>query len=98
VIDSGILRGAKLPTNPYEQEHADMVASILGKGPYLNEAMTVAETTMTCIMGREAAYSGLKITWDMIMNSQEDLLPKNFDMKASFPVRPLPVPGVYKFV
>jgi predicted dehydrogenase len=98
VIDSAALRGAKLPTNPYEQEHADMVASILGKGPYINEAMAVAESTMTCIMGREAAYSGLKITWEMIMNSQEDLLPKNFDMRASFPVPPLPVPGVYRFV
>jgi predicted dehydrogenase len=98
VIDSGELRGAKLPVNPYEQEHADMVASILGKGPYINEAMTVAESTMTCIMGREAAYSGQKITWDMIMNSQEDLMPKNFDYKASFPVPPLPVPGKYKFI
>ena len=98
VIDSGDLRGARLARNPYEQEHADMVASILGKGPYINESMAVAETTMTCIMGREAAYSGLKITWDMIMNSQLDLLPKNFDYKATHPVTPLPVPGKYKFV
>src|ERR1051325_4462206 len=93
VIDSGELRGARLPVNPYEQEHADMVASILGKGPYINEAMEVANSTMTCIMGREAAYSGLKITWDMIMKSQLDILPKTFDYKASFPVPPLPVPG-----
>ena len=49
-------------------------------------------------MGREAAYSGQKITWDMIMNSKQDLMPKNFDYKAGFPVTPLPVPGVYKFV
>src|SRR5215471_646700 len=84
--------------NPYVQEHTDMMSSILGKGPYINEAMTVAESTMTCIMGREAAYSGMKITWDMIMNSKQDLLPKTFDMKASFPPTPLPVPGVYKFV
>jgi myo-inositol 2-dehydrogenase/D-chiro-inositol 1-dehydrogenase len=60
--------------------------------------MAVAESTMTCIMGREAAYSGMKITWDMIMNSQQDLLPKNFDYKAGFPVPPLPAPGTYKFV
>jgi predicted dehydrogenase len=84
--------------NPYVQEHTDMMSSILGKGPYINEAMTVAESTMTCIMGREAAYSGMKITWDMIMNSKQDLLPKTFDMKASFPPTPLPAPGVYKFV
>ena len=47
-----------------------MMASILGKGPYINEAMAVAESTMTCLMGREAAYSGQKVTWDMMMNSQ----------------------------
>jgi predicted dehydrogenase len=97
MIDSASLRGAKLPFDPYVQEHIDMVNSILGKGPYRNEAMAIAESTMTCIMGREAAYSGLKITWDMIMNSQEDLLPKSFDYKDSLPVPPLPVPGQYKF-
>ena len=97
-IDSAALRGAKLPVNPYEQEHIDMVSSILGKGPYINEAMTVAESTMTCIMAREAAYSGIKITWDMMMNSQLDLLPKSFDYKDSIAVPPLPVPGQYKFV
>ena len=98
VIDSAALRGARLPFDPYVQEHIDMVNSILGKGPYLNEAMAVAESTMTCIMAREAAYSGRKITWDMIMNSQQDLLPKNFDYKASVPVPPLPVPGKYEFL
>ena len=49
-------------------------------------------------MGRESAYSGQKITWDTMMNSQLDLLPKTFDEKGSLPVPPLPVPGVYKFV
>ena len=53
-----------------------MMNSILGNGPYINEAMAVAESTMTCLMGREAAYSGQKVTWDMMMNSQLDLLPK----------------------
>ena len=98
VVDSSELRGVRLPFDPYVQEHIDMVNSILGKGPYINEAQEVAESTMTCVMGREAAYSGLKITWDMIMNSKQDLMPKVFDYKASFPPTPLPVPGVYKFV
>lgn len=97
-IDSAALRGAKLPVNPYVQEHIDMINAILGKGPYINEAMAVAESTMTCIMAREAAYSGMKITWDMMMNSQQDLLPKSFDYKATVPVPPLPVPGQYRFV
>jgi predicted dehydrogenase len=84
--------------NPYVQEHIDMVKSILGAGPYINQAMTVAESTMTCIMARESAYSGLEITWDMIMNSQLDLTPKSFEYDAKVEVPPLPVPGVYKFI
>jgi predicted dehydrogenase len=98
VIDSGIPRPRTTDTDPYVQEHTDMVNSILGKGPYINEAMAVAESTMTCIMGREAAYSGQKVTWDMMMNSKLDLLPKSFDYKDKVPVTPLPVPGVYQFV
>jgi predicted dehydrogenase len=98
VIDSASLRNAQNAVDPYVQEHSDMMASILGKGPYINEATTVAESTMTCLMGREAAYSGQKVTWDMMMNSQLDILPKSFDYKDKVPVPPLPVPGIYKFV
>ncbi len=84
--------------NPYVQEHIDLVASILGKGPYLNQAMAVAESTMTCIMARESAYSGQELTWDQMMASQLDLMPKAFDYNAKVDVPPLPVPGVYKFI
>ena len=83
--------------NPYVQEHIDMVKSIRGQGPYINHGMAVAESTMTCIMARESAYSGQKITWDQMMNSQLDLFPKAFDYDLPMDVPPLPVPGVYKF-
>jgi predicted dehydrogenase len=84
--------------NPYVREHAAMVASIRGDGPHINHAMAVAESTMTCIMARESAYSGQRITWDMIMNSKQDLQPKAFDYDLKMEVPPLPVPGEYKFV
>ena len=84
--------------NPYEQEHLDLVKSILGEGPYQNQAMSVAESTLTCIMGRESAYSGLEITWDMAMASKQDLQPKAFDYALKMDVPPVPVPGIYKFV
>jgi len=84
--------------NPYVQEHIDMIRSITGAGPYINQGMAVAESTMTAIMGRESAYSGLKITWDMIMASKQDLQPKEFDYKSTMDPMPLPIPGVYKFV
>ena len=89
--------GANERTLPYVAEHTAMVASIRGDGPYVNDAMAVAESTMTCIMARESAYSGQRITWDQIMASQLDLMPKEFDNKQQMEVPPLPVPGTYKF-
>jgi hypothetical protein len=58
----------------------------------------VAESTMTAIMARESAYSGQQITWEQIMASQLDLMPKALDLNAKMGVPPLPVPGVYKFI
>ncbi len=92
------LGSVKKPLDNFVQEHMRMMRSIRGEGPYLNEGMVVAEGTMTAIMAREAAYSGLEITWDMIMNSQQDLQPKQFDYKRQMDVPPLPVPGQYKFI
>ena len=84
--------------NPYVHEHTNMLRSIRGDGPYINHAMAVAESTMTCIMARESAYSGEEITWDQIMASKLDLVPKAFDYDQKMEVPPLPVPGAYKFV
>ena len=84
--------------NPYVQEHINLVKSIRGDGPYVNEGNAVAEATMTCIMARESAYSGIEVTWDMIMNSKQDLQPKAFDYKLAMEAPPVPVPGQYKFV
>jgi len=92
------LATVKTSLDGFVQEHIRMMRSIRGDGPYLNEGMVVAEGTMTTIMAREAAYSGLEITWDMIMNSKQDLQPKQFDYKLKMDVPPLPVPGQYKFI
>ena len=79
--------------NPYVQEHMDLIASIRGTGPYYNEAVQVAESVMTAIMGRESAYTGKKLRWDEFMEVDLDLLPKNMSWDAKIPVRPIPVPG-----
>jgi predicted dehydrogenase len=84
--------------NSQVQEHIKLLKSIRGDGPYLNEGMFVAEATMSCIMARESAYSGQEITWEMIMNSRQDLQPKAFDYKLRMEPPPLPVPGQYKFI
>src|SRR5580658_949745 len=84
--------------NPYVQEHINMIRSIRGDGPYLNYSLPIAESTLTAIMARESAYSGQEITWDQIVNSQLDLMPKAFGYDVKMDTAPLPVPGAYKFV
>ena len=48
-------------------------------------------------MGRMAAYTGSVITWDMALNSQEDLSPRNYSW-GDLPTRPVPKPGTTKYV
>jgi myo-inositol 2-dehydrogenase / D-chiro-inositol 1-dehydrogenase len=54
--------------NPYVQEHMDLINAILKDTP-LNEAKQVADSTLTAVMGREAAYSGAGVEWDTVANS-----------------------------
>jgi hypothetical protein len=89
--------GPKPAEDPYVQEHIALVKSIRGQGPYINYGQAVAESTMTCIMARESAYSGQEITWEQMMASPLDLQPKAFDYDAKMDVTPLPVPGEYRF-
>src|SRR5437763_849481 len=78
-------------TNPYVQEHADLIASIRAGKP-LNEGRQVAETTLSAIMGREAAYTGKEITWDELLNAQQDLVPAEVKF-GPMPVPPVAMPG-----
>jgi len=94
---SGIDLGTK-GISAYVQEHINFVDSIQGRGPYINQSIPIAESTLTCIMGRESAYSGMAITWDQIMNSKQDLMPKEYGYEVKTDPTPLPVPGEYKFV
>jgi len=56
-------------TDAYVQEHIDLINAIV-KGTELNEAKQVTDSTLTAIMGREAAYSGAGVEWDAILNSK----------------------------
>ena len=67
-------------------------------GERIDTAAESVRSNLTSILGREAAYSGMEITWDMIMNSKQDLQPKEFGYKRKMDVPPRPVPGQYKFI
>jgi predicted dehydrogenase len=77
--------------NPYVQEHKDLIASIRSGNP-LNEAEQVAHSTLTAIMGREAAYTGQIIKWDEFINSPLDLTPPKYEF-GPLPEPPVAVPG-----
>lgn len=80
-------------TNPYIQEHADLIDSIRHeKG--INEAESCAKSTMVAILGRMAEYSGRDLTWDEAFQSDETLgLPDDEYKLGPMPLRPVPVPG-----
>ncbi|MBX7106223.1 MAG: Gfo/Idh/MocA family oxidoreductase [Gemmataceae bacterium] len=82
--------------NMYDQEHLELFQAIRS-GKTINQGEQMAYSTMLGILGRMAGYTGKKITWDQAMNSQEDLMPKNLDLKASLPFPPVAKPGRTKF-
>jgi predicted dehydrogenase len=81
--------------NAYEQEHQNLIASIRAGKP-INEAHGLAESTMTGILGREAAYSGQEITWDDAMQSTNRLGPKEYKF-GDYPFPEIARPGTYRF-
>ena len=82
------------PVSPYVQEHTDLVASIRSGKPY-NELKQVAESTLTAILGREAAYTGQELTWDEVLNADQDLTPPQTTF-GPLEVPPVPMPGKTK--
>jgi predicted dehydrogenase len=81
--------------NGYVQEHTDLIASIRENKP-LNEARQVAESTLTAIMGREAAYSGQSIGWEQMLNSNISRAPEKYNFETPPPLEEIPIPGKYK--
>ena len=79
--------------DPYEQEQADLIASIR-EGKPINEGKNVAEGTMAAIMGRMSAYTGRALKWDWAMNASKlNLSPPGYDFDVDFPPRPVATPG-----
>ncbi len=83
---------SSVKVSPYIQEHIHLVTAIR-TNHYVNEGEQTSLSNLTAIMGREAAYSGKKITWDEIYNLQLKLGPDEIimgDVDKEFLV---PVPG-----
>ncbi|MCA9290223.1 MAG: hypothetical protein KDA25_03780, partial [Phycisphaerales bacterium] len=83
--------------NPYVVEHKDLIASVRGESPRLNEARTVATSTLTAIMGRTSCYTGKQIEWDAITTASMDLSPMAYEF-GPMPVPEVAMPGRTPFV
>jgi predicted dehydrogenase len=79
------------PRQPMVQEHADLVASIRAGTP-INELKQIAESTLTAILGREAAYTGQELQWDEVLNASQALAPPNVGF-VPLEVPPVAMPG-----
>jgi predicted dehydrogenase len=79
-------------TNPYVQEHTDLIESIR-KNQTLNELKNVAESTLTAIMGRMAAYTGKAVTWEQALHSKEDTMPERLSWDLRLETPPPAQPG-----
>jgi len=81
----------------YQVEHNELFTSIRAEKP-INDGDRMAKSTLMSIMGRNAAYTGQEITWEMIMASQQVLVPEIKDWNSVVDVQPLAMPGRTKFV
>ena len=78
--------------NPSVLQYRDMIESIR-KGQPVNEAVRVAESTMTALMGRMSAYTGKVVEWDWALNqSALGLIPVKMEF-TNMSRRPVAIPG-----
>jgi len=80
----------------YQNEHDELFASIRAGKP-INNGDYMCQSTLMAIMGRMATYTGQVITWNMAVNSEEDLTPAKYEF-GDLPVAPVAIPGKTKYV
>ena len=80
----------------YREEHRALIESIRNETPIVELAQT-ANSSMVGVLGRVAAYTGKKVTWDfMTTQSTLDLFPKSLTWDGALPSKGYAVPGKTK--
>ncbi len=87
----------------YDVEHQELFASVRSGEP-INNGLYMVRSTMLAILGRMAAYTGKRITWEEAMKSEEVLGPQQLSWDTEPPIKPgpdgiypAPIPGFTKF-
>ncbi|MFN4147082.1 MAG: Gfo/Idh/MocA family protein [Runella sp.] len=87
---------AGVQNDMYQTEHNELFASIR-KGKPINDGEYMAKSTMLAIMGRMAAYTGKRITFEEAMNSTEKLGPSSYGWDVPPPQVEVARPGFTAF-
>jgi len=67
-------------------------------GKAINEGQQIAESTMTAIIGRMAAYTGRALKWEWAMESSTlDLSPVKLEF-GDVPACPVAMPGITELI
>jgi predicted dehydrogenase len=80
----------------YQNEHDAMFAAIRSGKP-INNGDYMCKSTMMALMGRMAAYTGKRVTWDEAWNSKEVLMPELLRWDEAPPKSEVALPGKTKF-
>ena len=83
-------RGEK--TSMYANTHVAFY-QYLRSGKWVQTLEQAAVKTLVAIMGRNAALTGQRITWDEITKDTQSLMPESLTMETSLPPASIPVPG-----
>ena len=82
----------------YKQEHKDLIDSIRAGQPIV-ELRQMADSSMVAVLGRMAAYTGQRVTWDFATKeSKLDLFPENLTWESSLPKPQHAIPGKTKLI
>lgn len=91
-------------TNPYQNEWNDLVDAIRNDKPF-NEVKRGVEASLVSSLGRKAAHTAQEITFEEMLNSEEEFAPgvDKLTMDSPAPVQadadgmyPVPMPGLKK--
>ena len=83
-------------SDAYRQEHKDLVDSIRSGQPIV-ELKQTAESSLTAVLGRLAAYTGQRVTWEFITKeSTLDLFPSELVDANVRPLGGYAIPGTTK--
>ena len=84
------------PKNMYDLEHIALYKSIQNNEP-INNGDYMVKSTGVAIMGRMAAYTGTKVTYEQMMTSEENLAPMKYEF-GPLEFAPIAVPGKTKLL